>query len=100
MYKKGQIIKIYSDWYNKKGLIGEAILIEKVRDGLSFIQSEENEDGVSYNTHNQPVHNYERWIVEYKSSPDRFSNIVGQRAQVNLYYLEGIGLKTLKKNVL
>lgn len=57
---KGTIQHIHEDWQNKKELIGEGLLLEKVSDGLPFILSDIDENGMPIPVGKQIVYISER----------------------------------------
>ena len=97
--KQGDIVPIFLDWQTNERELGKAKLVEKIRDGETFIIDDTWDDSYSEETYKIPeamtiVYSYERWRVEFIETTEFGDQIrkIGDIRDHNIRYLYNIGI--------
>jgi len=96
----GDTVKVYLNWQEEKEFLGKALLLEKIKEGYTFILEDTYEDpyniDIKYKIpENQTqVYSFNRWRVEFLSL-----SLLGKKyikpkeiREYNIRYLDTIGL--------
>lgn len=97
--KIGDILTIYQDWQTNKKELGKAVLIEKIRNGSTFIVDDffvcEGDEHIYRIPESlTPVYNYQRWRVQFNELTDygKQSIKVSDIRDKNIRFLETVGM--------
>jgi hypothetical protein len=77
-YQEGDVVEIYKDYQEGKGLLGKGRLVRYISKGLAFILEDYT---------NCPVYNTERWEVEWIEKTDPTFPYL--RNEYDIMYIEG-----------
>lgn len=104
-FKTNNLVTIFSDWENQKGIIGTGLLVKRVKKGLPFILKDtqiikvpkketfHGTDFFKWSEEEKPLgicnqYNYERWVCKIiKSNNPKYN--VNETYTFNFRYLEG-----------
>lgn len=104
--EENQLLTVYSDWENQKGVIGTVLLIKRLKKGLPFIlkdtktikipkkESFHGNDFFKWHEEEQVLgecnqYNYEKWLCKVIKSQNPSYEINGIYS-FNIRYLEGV----------
>lgn len=82
--RPGVVIKVFKDFQNNQGLIGEALLIKKINESLPFILAESFSEDCQY------TFKSEKWYLRYTSGNNKG---ICQTRSIRYLYAEGIYLE-------